>query len=75
MEDDLRFFCKMEDNLNLLANGRQHQFVCKWKTTSFFCLCKTTSVSYSVKLAQLALASPELGTTQPQLVFVFEIEI
>ena len=31
---------------------------------------KMTTVSYLVKQALVALASPELGTAQPQLVFI-----
>ena len=26
----------MEDDLNILANGRRHQYLGKWKTTSTF---------------------------------------
>jgi hypothetical protein len=33
MEDDLNF-CQMEDYLNILGNGRQHQYFEKWKTAS-----------------------------------------
>jgi hypothetical protein len=47
----------MEDDLNILENGRRPQFESEWKTTP-------------VK-AGLALASPELGTTQLQLVLLF----
>ena len=47
MEDDLNFFGKwkmtstflaneLEDDLNILVNGRRPQFWGKWKTTSIF---------------------------------------
>ena len=72
MKDDLNIqvnerrpalFGKMEDDLNIKVNGRRPQFIGKWKTTITF--------SYKLKIAYLTLASPELGTAQPQLVFSF----
>ena len=42
MEDDLNFFeddfylWKMEDDLNIVANGRRTQYFSKWKTTPTF---------------------------------------
>jgi hypothetical protein len=45
---------KMEDDLNFKLNWRRPQFLNKLKTTTL-----------QVKPAQLALASPELGTAQP----------
>ena len=52
-------FWPMEDNLNILANGRWHQ-------------CFTTGRwPQLLSLAQLAPAWPELGAAQPQLVFIF----
>ena len=35
MEDELNIW-QMEDNLNILANGRQPQYFGKWKTTLIF---------------------------------------
>ena len=80
MEDNLDVK-EMEEDLNLQVNGSQSQFVGslqmismfgKGKMTIMFCCFKwkMTTVSYKVKLAQLAIASPELGKAQPQLVFV-----
>ena len=45
----------MEDDQNYFVNGRGPKCLYKWKITK---------VSY---LAKLTLASPELGTPQPQL--------
>ena len=52
----------MKDDLHFSVNVRQPQCLFKYKTTS---------VSYWVKLAQLALTSPELGTAQPQIVLIY----
>jgi hypothetical protein len=38
MEDELNYF-QMEDSLNILVNGRQPQYSCKWET---FLLMKAT---------------------------------
>ena len=79
MEEGLNFqvigrrpalFGKMEDDLNFKVNGRRPQLIGKWKTIFIFGKWKMTiTFSYKLKLAQLTLASPELGTAQPQLVF------
>ena len=68
----------MEDDLNFKVNGRRPQFVDKQKTTCpqcFFLMEDDLNVLYqqktfSVNQAQLAPASPELGTAQPQIVSI-----
>jgi hypothetical protein len=37
-------FWQMEDDLNILANGRQPQYFGKWKTTTIFGNWKTTAI-------------------------------
>ena len=67
MEDDLNIkemeydlnFKEIKEDLIFLVHGRYPQ--CLFKL-------KTTSVSFQVLLAQLTLASSELGSAQPQLV-------
>ena len=59
MVDGLDFRVNGSD-FNLILNGRHPNCFFKWKTTS---------VSYKIMLAKLALDSPELGTAQPQLVY------
>ena len=41
-------FSQIEDDLNILANGRRSQFVEKWKTTSIF-----SQIEYNFKFWQM----------------------
>ena len=70
MEDDIKLFGTMEDDLNFKENGRRPQFVGTWKTTS---ICRYMEEKFyficELKTAKAGMAaSPELGTAQPQLV-------
>ena len=60
MEEDLKLFGKIKDDLYFKVNERRPQFQGKWNTTSI-----------SRRPQWVALASPELGTAQPQLVKSF----
>ena len=46
MKNDLNFGSEIENNLDFNISGRQHQFFCKWRTTSKFFNWKTNSVTY-----------------------------
>ena len=77
MEDDLNFQSKLEDDLNFKVNGRRPQFQGKQKTTS---IARKLEDDLNLLLDGsqpqfLASASPELGTAQPQLVFIFFIDL
>jgi hypothetical protein len=61
----------MEEDRNILENGKQPQYFGKWKTTSIFWRLED-DLNFLIGKAGLASFSfPELGTAQPQLVSFF----
>ena len=61
-------YWEMEDDLNFIKSKTNSIFLLMKDVLNVPFKLKTTPVSYQVMLAQPTLASPELGSAQPQLV-------